>query len=111
MKKNDLQRSTERRISLERNRMKLFTIQVSEDIMLKAAYTAFDMSPEDLLKLRDAYRQEYREFQHKFAEDYKYDKDVWYASELHERDLRLILGDYYEDLDHRLQRPDLQALK
>lgn len=109
MKKNDLQRNIERKVTLERQRMKRFVIQVSEDIMLKAAYTAFDMSPDDLAKLRTAYRKEYQEFQHTFSDDYKYDKDVWYASEVHERDLRLILGDHYECSNDRFQRSELQS--
>lgn len=111
MNKNELYRVTKGKLSLELGRVKVFAIQVSEDIMLKAAYTAFDMTPEDLVALRDAYRKEFQEWRKNLAEDCRYDKDAWYASEVHERDMRLILGDHYEDFESRFQRPELQKLR
>ena len=101
MAKNDLQHRIAARIAVEKAAARIFTLQLSEDIMLKAAYTAFGSSPEELDKLRTAFRQEYHEWRIELEKDHKDDKDLWYSSEVHERDLRQILGEFYEEKDLR----------
>lgn len=99
--KNDLQHRIAARIAAETAAARLFTLQLSEDMMLKAAYTAFAFEPEALDQLRTAFRQEYHEWRLKLEEDNRDDKELWYSSEVHERELRQIMGEYYEDKDAR----------
>lgn len=101
MPKNDLQHRIAARIAVEKAAARLFTLQLSEDMMLKAAYTAFGFAPEALAQLRDAFRQEYHEWRLKLEDDNRDDKELWYSSEVHERELRQIMGEYYEDKEAR----------
>lgn len=101
MPKNDLQHRIAARIAVEKAAARLFTLQLSEDMMLKAAYTAFGFAPDDLAQLRSAFRKEYHEWRLKLEEDNRDDKELWYSSEVHERELRQIMGEYYEEKDAR----------
>lgn len=101
MAKNDLKRRIDARIAVERAKARIFAVQLSEDIALKGAYTAFGFEPEALDTLRNAIRVEYEEWREKLEEDDKDDKDLWYSSEVHEREMRQILGEYYEDKEIR----------
>ena len=101
MAKNDLQRRIGVRIAEEKAKARLFTLQLSEDIMLMAAYEEFGFAPEALEKLRNRFRNEYHEWRIKLEEDHKDDKELWYSMECHERNLRQIMGEYYEEKDLR----------
>lgn len=101
MAKNDLQHRIATRIAVEKAAARLFTLQLSEDIMLMAAAEEFNFSPEDLDKLRNRFRSEYHEWRLALEEDHKDDKDLWYSSEVHERNLRQILGEFYEPKELR----------
>ena len=101
MAKNDLKRRIDATIAVEKAKERIFTLQLSEDIMLRAAHTAFGFAPEALDKLRNTFRLEYEEWRLKLEEDHKDDKDLWYSMGVHERELRQILGKYYEEQEIR----------
>ena len=101
MAKNDLQRRIALRIAEERAKARMFTVQLSEDIMLIAAEEEFGFAPEALDQLRNRFRIEYEDWREKLETDHKDDKDLWYLQEVHERNLRQILGEYYEDKEIR----------
>lgn len=101
MAKNDLQHRIAARIAVEKAAARLFTLQLSEDIMLMAAAEEFGFAPEALDKLRARFRMEYMEWRKKLEEDHKDDKELWYSMEVHERNPRQILGEFYEEKDLR----------
>ena len=101
MAKNDLQHRIAARISVEKAKARMFTLQLSEDIMLIAAEEEFGFAPEALEKLRSRFRQAYTDWRLKLEEDNKDDKELWYSMEIHERNLRQILGEFYEEKDLR----------
>ena len=99
--KNDLQYRIAVREQIAREQGQHFGVKLSEDMMLKAAYVAFESTPEALDKLRAEFRNQYIEWSDKIGEDYKWDKELWYSSEVHEREMRSILGEYYEEKEDR----------
>ena len=101
MAKNDLQHRIAVRIAAEKAAARLFTLQLSEDIMLIAAEEEFGFAPEALERLRNRFRNAYHEWRLKLEEDNKDDKELWYSQEVHERNLRQIMGEYYEPKELR----------
>lgn len=70
--------------------------------MLRAAYETFHCLPEELDRLRKKFREIYHERSESIHEDSKWDKkDLWYSSEVNEREMREIMGEYYEEPDNR----------
>lgn len=104
MKKSGLLNNIAKQVAEERFWARVQAVQLSEDIALKAAYVVFGCTPEDLNKLRAAIREEYDEWCDKIDKDYKYDKQLWYSDEVHERELRSILGEYYEEKEQRYRK-------
>ena len=101
MAKNDLQHRIAMRVAIETAKARLFTLQLSEDIMLIAAEEEFGFAPEALERLRSRFRNAYHEWRVKLEEDNKDDKDLWYSQEVHERNLRQIMGEFYEPKELR----------
>lgn len=80
---------------------RLFTIQQCEDMMLIAVNEAFGLGPERAPKLREKYREVFREYAEFAVEDGKDDPDIEYTKGKLDQRLASILGDAFVPWEDR----------
>lgn len=72
--------------------------------MLRAVYDVLECPPDEMNHIRETYRNLYNERSDSIHDDSRWDKQLWYSTEQNERELRVALGEYYEEPEERYWR-------
>lgn len=83
----------QKKISAAKAETRKLTLLLSEDMVRIAAYEVLGASPEVQEKMVERFRAGHKDWSTEVVKDD--DKDFWYSLEVHERNMREVMGDTY----------------